>query len=340
MIYMKCDETMELKMLAFILILLIAAYPASAEEVSIDKLALNITLNENGLVEVVMQTEIHNTGTSTLDGYSLTVPFSAAIDKDQSSGVTVNDDGNMNFNAPEVKGQTAPGGTDIIVSFDKPVEPGKKWDGRIGYTTESMVTKDNSGYSLTFRVDAPKAIVSGKSVTTPVTADADIRAQVFLPKSYELTSVQPEPFRKLFQYGRLVPTWTPQKLHIGDTILIKTSYSDVLAKIVENDDRARKLKAMIRDINSQGKSVPEAENYLATANENNSKAFASFGGKDYSVASQYAGYANEELTKGEKSLSGGTAKETPKATEKTPGFEAYILGSVLIITFLIRKRFT
>ncbi len=335
---MICDKTMEIKILAFILILLIAVYPVSADDVSIDKLALNITLGENGLVEVVMQTEIHNTGTSALDGYSFTVPFSAAIDKEQSSGVTVNDDGNMNFNAPDAKVQSAPGGTNIIVSFDKPVEPGKKWDGRIGYTTENMVTKDNSVYSLAFTVDAPKAIVSGKSVTTPVTADADIRAQVFLPKSYELTSVQPEPFRKLFQYGRMVPTWTPQKLHIGDTILIKTSYSDVLAKIVDNDDRARKLKAMIRDINAQGKSVPEAENYLATANENNNKAIASFGGRDYSVASQYAGYAKEDITKAENSLSGGPAKETPETPEKTPGFEAYILGSVLIIIFLIKKK--
>lgn len=326
------------KLLVYFLILLLTAYPASAGEVSLNRWVLNVTLSDNGLVEVIIQAELQNPGPSALEGFSFTVPTGVTIDTNQSSGVTISDDGNMNFNAPVVKLQTVSDGTNIIVSFDKPVEPGKKWSGRIGYTSENLAIKDNSGYSLTVQVKAPQAIVLGKNVVTSSSPDADIRAQVFLPKSYEITSVQPEPFRKLFQYGRMVPTWTPEKLHIGDTISIKTSYSDVLAKIVDNDDRARKLKESIKEAKTLGKTVSEAETYLANGNENNNKAFASFGGKDYSVALQYAGLSNDELVKAENSLTGTTAKETPKSTEKSPGFEAYVLGFALLITFLVKKK--
>ena len=325
------------KIIVYFLILLITAYPGSAGEVSLDRWVLNVTLSEDGLVEVIIQAQIQNPGPSALEGFSFLVPGNVIIDTEQSTGVTIDDNGDMKFNSPDIQQKAVPSGMDIIISFDKPVESGKKWSGRIGYKTEKIAIKDNSGYSLTIPVNAPQAIVAGKNVVTPVSPDADIRAQVFLPKSYEITSVQPEPFRKLFQYGHMVPTWTPEKLHIGDTIRINATYSDVLAKIVDNDDRARKLKASIMEAKNVGGSVPEAENYLANGNENNNKAFASFGGKDYSVALQYAGYANDELTKAENSLTGSPAKPTPKATVKTPGFEAYIFAFALLMTFIMKR---
>jgi hypothetical protein len=337
MLYVKCDKIMAKKLLVYFLILLLTAYPASAGEVSLDRWVLNVTLNENGLVDVMVQAELANSGTSTLDGFSFVVPVSATIDNDQSTGVTV-DNGTMKFNSPNVKLETVSGGTKIMVSFDKPVEPGKIWDGRIGYKSEKMAIKDNSAYTLTIPVDAPQAVVSGKNIVTSASKDADIRAQVFLPKSYEITSVQPQPFRNLFQYGRMVPTWTPEKLHIGDTIIVKASYSDVLAKIVQNDDRIRILKSSIKEAKDTGKSVPELETYFANANDNNNKAFASFGGKDYAGASQYAVLANDDLVKAENSIKGTPQKETPKATQKSPGFEVYILGFVLLITVLIQKK--
>lgn len=326
------------KLVVYFLILLLTAYPASAEEVSLNRWVLNVTLNENGIVDMIIQVELKNSGTSNLDGFSFVVPVSVTIDNDQSTGVTMDDTGGMKFNSPDVKQQTVTGGTNIIVSFEKPIEPGKIWNGRIGYRTEKMAIKDNSAYSLTVPVDAPQAIVSGKNVVTSASSDADIRAQVFLPKSYEVTSIQPEPFRNLFQYGHMVPTWTPQKLHIGDTITIRTTYSDVLAKIVDNDDRIRKLKTSIKEAKDTGKSVSEAETYFANANDNNNKAFASFGGKDYVGALQFAGLANDEIVKAENSLSGATPKGTPKATEKSPAFEAYVLGFVLLITVLIQEK--
>lgn len=325
------------KIIIYFLILLLTAYPASSGEVSLDRWVLDVTLDENGIVEVIIKSELQNPGPSALEGFSFEVPVSLTIDTENSTGTTISDNGEMKFNNPDVKQQAVSGGTSIIVSFDKPVEAGEKWSGRIGYRSEKIASKDDSGYSLSIPVNAPQATVSGKNVKIIIPANISIEAQVFLPKSYEITSVQPDPFRNLFQYGRMVPTWTPEKLHIGDIIRIKTSYSDVLAKIVDNDDRARKLKANIKEAKDMGRSVPEAENYLANGNENNNKAFASFGGKDYSVALQYAGYANDELTKAENSLTGSTAKATPKATEKTPGFEAYIFGFALLITFIIKR---
>lgn len=325
------------KELVYFLILLLTAYPASAGDVPLSRWALDATLDENGLVEVIIQSQLENPGPSALEGFSFIVPGSAEIDTKKSTGVTIDDDGGMKFNLPDVKQQTVSGGTNIIVKFDTLVESGKKWNGRIGYTSENMAVKHNSGYSLTVPVNAPQAIVSGENVMTSVPADSDIRAQVFLPKSYEITSVQPEPFRKLFQYGRIVPTWTPEKLHIGDTIRINAVYSDVLSKIVDNDEMARKLEASIKDAKDNGKTVLEAETFLANGNENNNKAFASFGGKDYSVALQYAGYAKDDLAKAENSLTGPTPKETSKEAEKTPGFEAYVFGFALMVMFIIRR---
>ena len=326
------------KIIVYLLILLITVYPASAGEISLDRWVLNITLHEEGPVEVIIQAEFQNPGPSALEGFSFMVPGNVTIDTDQSTGVTIDDKGEMKFNSPEIQQKAVSGGMEIIIHFDNPVESGKKWSGRIGYTSEKIATKDNSGFSLTVPVNAPQAIVAGKNVVTSVPSDSDIRAQVFLPKSYELTSVQPDPFRKLFQYGRMVPTWTPEKLHIGDTIRINAVYSDVLAKIVDNDDMARKLKEDVKVAKESGKNVSQAETYLANGNENNNKAFASFGGKDYSVALQYAGSSKDELTKAENSLKSSAARATPKATVKTPGFEAFIFGFALLIIFIMKRH--
>ncbi len=338
MLYVNCDKMMTKKLLVYFLILLLTAYPASASDISLSRWVLNVTLDENGLVGVIIQAELQNPGPATLDGFSFVVPVSVTIDTEQSTGTTISDNGEMKFNTPDVKQQTVSGGTNIIINFDKPVESGKKWSGRIGYKTEYMVTKNDSGYSLTVPVEAPQAIVSGNTVKTSVPSDSDIRAQVFLPKSYEIMSVEPAPFRQLFQYGRLVPTWTPEKLHTGDTIRIRVTYSEVLAKIVDNDDRARQFKSSIKEAKDAGRDVSEAELHLANANENNNKAFAAFGGKDYPTASQYAGYANDELIKTENSLA-GEVKVTPQETKKNPGFEVYFTGSVFLMIYLIKRGY-
>lgn len=322
---------MSKNILVYVIILLLTSYPASASEIALDRWVLNVTLNDNGVVDETIQAEILNSDTSPLEGISFFIP---------SSKVTMIYDFSHTFSSSGMvtEEQTVPGGTRINIIFNQSVKPGDKWNGRIGFTAENMAVKEGKDLSINVPVQAPQAIVSGKNVNVSLTPDSDIRAQVFLPKSYEVTFVQPEPFKDLFQYGMMVPTWTPEKLHIGDTITIKASYSEVLSIIVSNDDRARKLKADIKAAKDLGKNVSETETYLATANDNNNKALASFGGKDYTTASQFAAYAGDQLTNAEKSLKGTAAStKTPGAAGKTtPGFEAYVLGFAFLITIIIK----
>ncbi len=108
------------KIIVYLLILLITVYPASAGEISLDRWVLNITLHEDGPVEVIIQAEFQNPGPSALEGFSFTVPGNVTIDTDQSTGVTINDKGEMKFNSPNIQQKDVSGGTDIIIRFDKP----------------------------------------------------------------------------------------------------------------------------------------------------------------------------------------------------------------------------
>ncbi len=327
------------KFFIYLLIILLTIYPASAGagEVSLNRWVLNVTLDDNGLVEEVIQAEIENSGTLPLDGLSLVVP---------ASGVKMMDDQFVSIPATGqvVEQQTVPGGIKIFINFNKSVEIGKKWNGRFGFIVENWARKEGSNYSIDIPVEAPQAIVSGKSIKMSVQADADIRSQVFLPKSVEVTYVKPEPFRILFQYDHMVPTWSPDKLHIGDTISIKGSSSNILTKIIETDEKIRSLSARIKEAKAQGKDVAEAETHLASATDyNTNQALASFWKKENSVALEYVGYANDELSQSEDSLSRAVQpKESTGTTgtptnQKTPGFEAIFMISILLITFLLKR---
>ncbi len=324
------------------LILLLIVYPAYAADVSLNRWVLNVTLHDDGLVEEVIQAEFNNTGSLPLDGFSFTLPVSeVTIDSNQSTGVTVSAEGGMNFNAPDVKQQIVSGKTNIIVSFDKPIDAGKKWSGRIGFKVKNWAVKKDSNYSIDIPIEAPAAIVSGKSTGVSVPQDADIRSQVFLPESVEVISVTPKPFRILFQNDLMVPTWSPDKLHIGDTISIKSSYSSVLNKIVETDKKWRELKARIDKTEKEGINVSVARSHLKFAEDyNTNQALQSYFKNDQATALEFNGYANNELRLAEEELSSGNVKVTPGATEskKNPGFEASILVLILLITLVLRKK--
>ncbi|KCZ73354.1 hypothetical protein ANME2D_00420 [Candidatus Methanoperedens nitroreducens] len=319
------------KLFIYSLIILLTIYPASASEVSLNKWVLNITLRDDGLVEAVIQAEIENSNSLSLDGFSFVVPGSK-VDIIDDQFISIPATGQV------IEQQVVPGGIRVTINFNKPIKAGEKWNGRFSLIVEGWAVKQNLDYSIDIPIEAPQAIVSGKSTEVSVPEDADIRGQVFLPKSVELISVEPEPFRKLFQYDRIVPTWSPEKLHVGDTIRIKGSFSDVLNKIVEVDERSRSLSDRIKEATAQGIDTSEAEKHLTNANDyNNNQALASFWKKEYSVALEYAGYADDELTRAESSLSvKGEVKETPQTSEKTPGFEAPVLVFILLIIFMIR----
>ncbi len=320
----------------YFLIILVTAYPASAGDVSLNRWVLNVTLHDDGLVEEVIQVEIENAGSSPLDGFSFVVP---------ASKVTISSDDIVSIPATgqEVKQQTVPDGVKININFNTPVEAGKKWNGRISLKAENWAVKEGSNYSIDIPIKAPQAIVAGKSIEMAVPSEAEIRSQVFLPKSVEVTSVKPQPFRILFQYDHMVPTWSPDKLHIGDTISIKSTYSSVLNKIVETDEKLRELKARIDKTEREGKDVLEAKAHLKNAEDyNTNQALQSFWKKDNAAALEFNGYANDELKLAESSLSAPGKTETPPAetaqSKKTPGFDAAGMILILLVSFVINRK--
>ena len=321
------------KILVYFLIMVLTAYPASAGDVALNKWVLNVTIHDDGLVEVVIQAEFENGGPSPLDGFSFVVPASrVTILYDQISTIPMS-------TGQVVEQQTVPGGTKITFNFNKSIDAGNKWNGRFAIKIENWAVKNGSNYSINIPIEAPQAIVSKKNVVMSVPLDAEVRGQVFLPKSVEVISLEPEPFRKLFQYGRIVPTWTPEKLHIGDVIRIKASFSSVLSEIVRVDDRSREITALIKEAKKQGMNVSEAEMHLANANDyNNNQAFASYAKKEYSVVQKFVGYADDELTLAENSLT--ASKVTPEAKEakKNPGFEVIALVFILLIGVMAFRK--
>lgn len=327
--------------LIYLLILLLTTYPASAADVSLNRWVLNVTMHENGLIEETIQAEIMNGGPLPLDGLSFVVP---------ASGVTMVYDfeHTASFTGQTVEQQSVPGGTRLVINFNSSVEAGKKWNGRIGFTAENWAKKEGPDYFIDIPVMAPQAIVSGEKIDIAVAEDAEIRGQVFLPRSVEATSIEvqsrePQPHKKLLQFNLIVITWF--ELHDGDVIRIKCSFSDTLRQIVETNDRSKELSARIKEAKAQGMDVMEAETRLRNAESyNTNQALASFWKKEDSIALEYVGYANEELKQVENILSSKKEVQmTPEVTEqpeseRTPGFAAPVLVIILLITFLLRRK--
>ncbi len=318
-------------------ILLITAYSASAAaEATLDRWVLNVTLHDDGVVEETIQAELANSGTSPLEGFSFVVPASSVT-------MIYDFDHTQSFIGQVVEQQAVPGGIKLTINFNSSIEPGSKWDGRIGFTATKWAVKQDSDYSIDIPIKAPQAIVSGKTTDVVIPADADVRSQVFLPKAVEVTSVNPKPYRILFQYDQMVPTWSSDNLHIGDTISLKGSFSDVLNKIVGTDERLRNLSLRIKEAKAQGIDVLDAEAHLKNAEDyNTNQALQSFWEANNTAALEYNGYANNELNSAESSLSvkKEIQRETPSATEstKTPDFEAPAMAAIMLIAFLVLRR--
>ncbi len=141
----------------------------------------------------------------------------------------------------------------------------------------------------------------------------------------------------------MVPTWSPDKLHTGDTISIKSTYSSVLNKIVETDEKWRELKSRINSATAQGIDTGEAETHLKNAGDyNTNQATQAYWKKDYTVALEFNGYANDELKLAESNLSAPGKTETPAAetaeSNKTPAVGAAGLILILLISFVVNRK--
>ncbi|VVB95327.1 Uncharacterised protein [uncultured archaeon] len=337
------------KMIVFSLIMLLAVYPASAGEVTLNRWALNVIIHDNGTVEEIIQTEIENGGSSPLDGFSFVVPSAKMTEPEIST---------FSPNGKEVQLQAVTGGTKVTINFNSKLETGKKWDGRIDFNAENWAVKEGQDYSITIPVEAPQAIISGKDTRMSIPAEPEIRSQVFLPKSVDPTSVEPSidaatkktAYKKLLQYNKftgadtgadlIVLTWF--KLNIGDVMNIKASYSDELNRIVEANGKFKTLSDRIKAEKAKGTDVSVAEAHLSNAKDYNNQALDEFWEKKDATASLDA--ANNEMSQAEKSLlepvktATGQASKTPES-QKTPASGAlFIIGILLFITLLKRKK--
>lgn len=328
------------KIFVYLFILMLTAFPASAGDATLNRWVLNVTMNEDGIVDELIQVEIANTGSSSLDGFSFVIP---------ASSVTVIYDFDHTFSS---KGQVVEqanvrDGIKLIVNFDSPLNRGETWNGRIGFRAENFAKKSGNDYTIDIPFNNIQSIESGKSTDIKISPDVDLRGQVFLPKGVEVISATPKPFRTLFQNSHMVPTWTPMNLKITDTINLKGSFSDILKKIADLDERSKALSKRIKEANTNGLDVGEAEAHLKNAEEfntnNQNSALIFFFKKDDKSALEFIGYAQNELDLAEKSFSSpGKTQIKPTETvvvtpEKspTPGIAYLIL--IIISSFMVLR---
>jgi hypothetical protein len=328
------------KIFVFIFIIMLTAFPASAGDATLNRWVLNITVNEDGIVDELIQVEIGNAGSSPIDGFSFVVP---------ASQVTVISDFDHTYSS---KGQVVEqlqvqNGIKLIVNFDSPLNSGETWNGRIGFKAENFAKRSGNDYTIDLPLNGPQIIASGKTTDMKISPDVDLRGQVFLPKGIEVISATPKPFRILFQNSLMVPTWTSTNIHFTDTINLKGSVSDILKKIADVDERSKTLSKRIKEANKTGLNVGEAQIHLKNAedfNTNNANsALSSFWKKDDTSALEFIGYAQNELDLAEKSFSSaGKTQIMPAETviltpEKSPAPGAAYLVLIIMSSFMVLR---
>ena len=179
-------------MIIYFLIVLVLANPVSAAgDASLNKWVLNVTLQDDGSVEEIIQAEIENGAASSIDGISFVIPSSVVIlTSDQIMSIP-------SLSGQVVEQEPTAEGTKITIRFNNPLQTGKKWNARITLSAPGWAVKDGMDYSINIPVKAPQIIVGGKENKISVPTGAEIRMQVFFPKAIEIKSVvQPISNRK------------------------------------------------------------------------------------------------------------------------------------------------
>src|SRR5659263_112098 len=65
------------KIFVYLFIIMLTAFPASAGDATLNRWVLNVTMNEDGIVDELIQVEIANAGSSSIDGFSFVIPASS-----------------------------------------------------------------------------------------------------------------------------------------------------------------------------------------------------------------------------------------------------------------------
>src|SRR5659263_325505 len=119
------------KIFIYLFIIMLTAFPASAGDVTLNRWVLNVTLNEDGIVDELIQVEIVNAGSSPIDGFSFVVPASQV-------SVIYDFDHTYSSKGQVVEQLKVQDGIKLIVNFDSPLNSGETWNGRIGFKAENL----------------------------------------------------------------------------------------------------------------------------------------------------------------------------------------------------------
>lgn len=329
------------KIFVCLFIAILTAFPVLANDTTINRWVLDVALNEDGNVDEVIQANIENTGYIPIDGFSFVVP---------ATQVTVLYDFGHTFSS---KGQTVEqtevlNGIKLTVNFNSSLDSGETWEGRIGFNAENFAKRSGDNYAIDIPLNAPQAIISGKSEDMKISPDIDLRCQIFLPKGVEATSTTPKPFRFLFQNSLVVPTWTTANIHFGDIINLKGTFSNTLKKIADVNNRSNALSKRIKEANASGIDTRDAQIHLKNAenfNTNNlNSAWSRFLRNEDETALELVGQAEYELNLTENSLPSGVINirpteivvETPKKSP-VPGI-SYLIPAIMISFMILRIR--
>ncbi|MCX9084288.1 MAG: hypothetical protein OIN87_05740 [Candidatus Methanoperedens sp.] len=329
------------RILVYFLIIMMTAFPVSAGDIILNRWVLNVSVNEDGVVDELIQVEIQNAGQLPIDGFSFVVPASRVT-------VIYDFDHTYSSKGQVVEQLNVENGIKLTVKFDSPLNIGETWNGRIGFKAENFAKRSENDYIIKLPLNVPQSLESGKNTDMKIPPDVDLRGQIFLPKGIEVISATPKPFRILFQNSHMVPTWTPLNIHFTDTIDLKSSFSEILKKIADVDEGSKSLSKRIKEAKKNGQDVSEAETHLKNAedfNTNNANsALSSFWTKDDPSALEFIGFAQNELDLAEKSFSSsGEARASPAVTvivtaEKSPGIGVEYLAMILLISYIVLRN--
>jgi len=201
------------------------------------------------------------------------------------------------------------------------------WNGRVHLKTGDIVEK-NDGLTYKRIFTAPVVRLGNGSETRADLREGAISTTIALPQNYAPVSYSPEPWKIIFQYGRMKVLWRG----IGETTVTLTGeFSPFLKDYVSADNRIKAMKSMY-----------ESDERYREARTILSLSLGYFEEGDIKKAREYLNRSLELI----EDINAGTATQQPSensqksgygGAKETPGFQ--ILMAVMILSLmLIFKR--
>lgn len=302
---------------------LFAINPVLAADVTIEQWATTLSLQENGSADIIIQAGI-TPNTAPMTALSIEVPsedITLLYDFEHTTSF-------LGFTATK---KVKDGGTEVTLHFNQSIEPGKTWNGRIGFLARGVAERTTSDYTLDYPLKPPVVTTTSGAATVRVEEDA-LRVQSMLPEGYDIVNITPRPFRNIFQDNHISSAWTSRDIKMGDTLHITAEYSELLAQIVEVNKQIAQMKTRVKAAGRQGVNVTAAEEHITLAEEYiTAQALVEYYKGKVKEAEEFISAAQQELTLAEQALA-----TTPEATStaEAPVSEKKQTPSVGVITVM------